>query len=151
VRAGGVEIAPDDLARAVDALRSRETGGPGSVKRGIRAAAQEEAVLAGVVVVRPDGLAQVVDAKCLRAQGGHGIVEGGVSAAAQEVAMAAGGVVIVPDDLVRIIDADCLGGAGKGQRIVEGVEGIDWHDPGSSVIVSTAVGPPPRRSGTPKR
>src|SRR5262249_40349816 len=55
-------------------------------------------------------------------------VQGGVCAATQEVAMAAGGVVIVPDDLVRIIDADCLGGAGASGGIVEGVEGINWHD-----------------------
>src|SRR5262245_41472071 len=52
--------------------------------------------------------------------------------------MAAGGVVIVPDDLVRIIDVDCVGGAGASGRIGVGAEGIDWHDMGSSLIVSIA-------------
>src|SRR5262245_39700799 len=93
---------------------------------------------ARVVHVIPDDLARVVDRKSLRFRGSQGIVQGGVCAAAQEVAMAAGDVVIVPDDLVRIIEADCLGGAGASGGIVEGVEGIDWHDTGSSVIVSLA-------------
>src|SRR5262249_44955618 len=42
----------------------------------------------------------------------------------------------VEDDLVRIIDPECLGGAGAGRGILEGVEDIDWHDTGSSLIVS---------------
>jgi hypothetical protein len=45
---------------------------------------------------------------------------------------------VKPDDLVRAIDAVCLSGAGQGGGIVEGIEDIDWHDTGSSLIVSLA-------------
>src|SRR5262249_61087517 len=86
----------------------------------------------------PADLAGAVDAGGKGAPGGQGKVEGGVSAAAKEEAMLAGGVLIGPDDLIRIIDAECLGSADKGQGIVEGVEDMDWHDTGSSLIVPLA-------------
>jgi hypothetical protein len=45
----------------------------------------------------------------------------------------------MPDDLARGVDALCKGAeSGGGQRIVERVEDIDWHDTGSSLIVSLA-------------
>jgi hypothetical protein len=56
----------------------------------------------------------------------------------------AGGGLIGSDDLVHIVDPPGVGGAGQGGGIVEGVEDIDWHDTGSSVIVSLAE---KRRSG----
>jgi hypothetical protein len=50
----------------------------------------------------------------------------------------AGGVLKPADDLARVIDAECLCGPGDGRGIVKSVEDIDWHDTGSSVIVSVA-------------
>ena len=52
--------------------------------------------------------------------------------------MKAGGVLIAPDDLIRIIDAVSRRGASNARGIVEGVEDVDWHDPGSSLIVPLA-------------
>ena len=44
---------------------------------------------------------------------------------------------VIPGDLARGIDAPRMAGAG-GYRVVEGSVDIDWHDTGSSVIVSLA-------------
>src|SRR5262249_15578541 len=52
--------------------------------------------------------------------------------------MEAGGVLKPADDLARVVDAECLGGAGNGRGIVKRVEDMDWHDTGSSVMVSVA-------------
>jgi hypothetical protein len=78
----GVAVIPNDLARTVDAECLGTAGGQGIVERGVKAAAQEEAVLAGGVLVSPDDLARTVDAEYLGTGGGQGIVESGVSAAA---------------------------------------------------------------------
>jgi hypothetical protein len=90
------------------------------------------------VPIVTDHLARAVDAPRDGAVNGRGIIERDEGATAFEEAVDAGGVLIGPDDLVRIIDAECLGGAGKARGIVEGIEGIDWHDTGFSVIVSLA-------------
>jgi hypothetical protein len=53
-------------------------------------------------------------------------------------AVGACAVLVIPDDLVRIIEAEGLSGAGEGQRVVEGVEDINWQDLYSSVIFPSA-------------
>src|SRR5215831_8446917 len=65
------------------------------------------------------------------------MVEGGVGAAAIEEAMVTA-VEVISDDLAQIVDpgCDCAVAAGGGRRIVQRCVGIDWHDTGSSVIVS---------------
>jgi hypothetical protein len=67
-----------------------------------------------------------------------GIVEGGKGVAAFEEAVGDGAALVLSDDLVRVVDAECLSCAGGGRGIVEGGEGIDWHDTDSSLIVSHA-------------
>jgi hypothetical protein len=88
-------------------------------------------------VVLPDDLAQVVNAQCRREVGGKRIVDRSVRAPAVEEAVGAAKVTIEPDNLARTVDAPGTGTA-EGQGIVEGGVGIDWHDSGSSVIVSLA-------------
>jgi len=99
----------------------------------------------GVVLVIPDDLTRAVDAEGLGALGVRGMVERGVGATAKQEALeaVAGLSVVVPNDLARPVDALCEG-FNRSQRIVEGGVGINWHDTGSSVIVSVAE---KRRSG----
>src|SRR6185295_3724689 len=94
--------------------------------------AVEEAVLIVTgVKVHPDDLARVVDAACIRAAGAQRIVEGGEGAPAVEEAFPLDiRIGVRTDDLARIADAERNGGHAQG--IVEGGEGIDWHDTGSS-------------------
>src|SRR5262249_47907693 len=99
----------------------------------------QEAVLADGVEVIPDDLARGVDAVCHGVASGQGIVESDVSAAAFEEAVESErGVLVKAHDLAGVVDAKRLGVAAGGQRIVEGGVGIDWHDTGSSLIVSLA-------------
>ena len=132
--AGVIAVVADDLARGVDAGSPRAVGAQRIVERGVSAAAQEEAVGAAGVRVRSDDLARVVDAVGNGAGGGQRI-ERGVSAAAEKEAVGAADVRVRSDDLARGVDAICNGAVG-GQGIVEGGVGVDWHDPGSSVVVS---------------
>jgi len=78
VEAAGVDIDPDDLARAVDAECLGGASGQGIVEGGVGGTAKKEAVGAAGVFVKSDDLARAVDAECLGAVGGQGIVEGGV-------------------------------------------------------------------------
>jgi hypothetical protein len=135
---GVAKVGPDDLARGVDAVCEGANGGRGIVEGGVSAAAEKEAVEGAGAPVIPDDLARGVDALRNGTGRGQGIIEGSIRATAFEEAMMATAVVEIPDDLVHIIDAECLGGADAG-RIIEGVEETEWHDLGSSVIVSLAA------------
>ena len=94
--------------------------------------------LASTVIA--DDLARVVDADCNGAAGGQGIVEAWCRCrrcrGSRGVPLAFD---VLPDDLARVVDANCLG-AVEAEGIVEGGVRIDWHDTGSSVIVSLAKG-----------
>src|SRR5262249_51570637 len=84
-----------------------------------------------------DDLARVVDAKCAGGPGGQGIIDDGKRATAEQKAVdGAAGFNVLPGDLARVVDAKRLGG--KDQGNVKSAIAIDWHDTGSSVIVSLA-------------
>src|SRR5262249_27574717 len=146
VDAGGGEVIPDDLTRGIDAVcdgrtaarRSMEGGGRGE-EAAIRVVQEAVPPPAGVEVI-PDDLARIVDAVGFGFIGGRGIVDSGVGATAFEEAVDAGAGPVLPDDLIRIIDAECEGRTAVGRRIVEVGVGVDWHDTGSSLIVSLAEG-----------
>ena len=90
--AAGVTVTPDDLARGVDAERTRAQRRRGIVEGGVRVAigVVEEAVLAGGVEVTPDNQARGADAVGTRAERGRGIVEGEVGAVVAVVEEAVG-------------------------------------------------------------
>jgi hypothetical protein len=75
-------VKPDDLARGVDAGRSRAVRGQGVVQGKVHTPAKEETMQAGGVAVFPDDLARGVDAVGTGASGSEGFVDGGVNAAA---------------------------------------------------------------------
>src|SRR5215831_4628436 len=136
-----IGVLPHDLAHIVDpACNGIAWDSEGIIDGGVRAAAKKKAVGAYGIDVNPDDLALGVDAVRKGAAGstagGEGVVDGGVSAAAKEETVESGGVSIPPDDLVRITDAGCHRGASNVRGVVEGVEDMDWHDTGSSLIVS---------------
>src|SRR5262249_34720153 len=123
--ARAVIVAPDDLARGVDAA----CNGAGDARYGhwivegeVGSAAQEEAVrVVARVSEKPDDLACIVDAKGLSAANAQGIVEGDKAAAGgTEEAVDAAGIGVIPDDLACIVDAACLGAFG-GTTVGEGI------------------------------
>jgi hypothetical protein len=132
VVAGGVQVLPDDLALVVQAGCIGTSGGQGIVDDRVIAFAQKKAVRvgAGTVPVRPDDLAHIVDALRTGARGPQRI-DGGVSASTQEKAMNDGGRLKKAHDAARVVDARYIGEVIGGQGVVQGGEGLDWHDPAS--------------------
>src|SRR6266446_4548665 len=136
--AGGL-VNANDLLRGIDAACKGVLGsriGDIEVGRGdatIRVV--QEAVVAAAIAVKPDDLACIVDAECSRVGGGEGIVESRVAPVVIEEAVHAAGVAVTPDDLARSVDAKRLCVV-VGRGIIEGGVRIDWHDTGSSLIVS---------------
>jgi hypothetical protein len=141
VVAGGVQVLPDDLTLVVHADCIGTSGGQGIVDDRVIALAQKKAVRvgAGTVPVRPDDLTHIVDALHTGARGPQRI-DGGVSASTQEKAMNDGGRLIKAHDAARGVDAGYSGEVIDGQGIVQGGEGLDWHDPASSDGRSRAKG-----------
>src|SRR5262245_19084908 len=112
VGAGSIRVFPDDLARAVDAVRKRDVV---DVRRiddeRIAVANLDEAEFLRAVDVVSGDLTQVIDALAngFASISSIGVVEGGVGAAAIEEAVraAAGSIGVVADHLPRGIDAIC--------------------------------------------
>src|SRR4029077_39719 len=130
-----VEVIPDDLARAIDALRGG--GAQGIIDGGVGATAVKESVeVEAVVVVMTDDLTRVVDALYKGAGGSPGRVDGGVgSASVQEAVGEPSAVQVKPDDLARVVDPLCNGAVGA-QRVIDG--GVDATDIEETVAIAIA-------------